>query len=155
MSPAPFALTVPLALALLLVAVPAALAARGGWAGTLRRDGRLGVHSQAAMAGDDAFAVANKVAAPVVAGAAVVAVVAAIVVLALRLPAAAATVIAVIGLIGALALLLVAGSMGERAARTVPVPARRPGGDGPGCGACACGSGGCAGLTRDRVAEIT
>ncbi len=155
MSPAPFALSVPLALVLLLIAAPAVVAARGGWAGTLRRDGRLGVHARAATTSDDAFRVANRVAAPVVAGAAAVAVLAAVLVLALRLPTAATMVVAAIGLVGAVALLLVAGSLGERAAQTVPVPARRPGSDGPGCGSCACGSGGCAGLTRDRVAEIT
>lgn len=154
MSPAPLALTVPLAVVLLLVAVPAFVAARAGWVGALRRDGRLGVHARAAMTSEDAFGIANRVAAPVVGGAAVVALLGAVLVLALGLPTAGTLVIAGLGLIGSVALLLVAGSMGERAAQTVPVPARRPGSDGPSCGSCACGSGGCAGLTRDRVAEI-
>ena len=150
MSNAPLALTVPVALVLLIVAVMAAVTARRGWTGSLRRDGKLGIHSPAAASSDASFRAANKVAAPVVAGAAVVAVLFAVLVLVLPVPVAATVVIAVLGLIAVPLLLISAGVMGERVARTMPVPARRPVA-GPACDGCACGSGGCAGLTRTAV----
>ena len=146
---APPGLTIPLAALLAVLAVAAAVTAKRGAAGTLRRAGRLGVHSPAAMASEDAFALANRVAAPVAAGASIVAGVLALLVLALPLPTAGAVSIWLLGLVGSMVLLVLAGVLGDRAARQVPIPARRPGSAaGAGCSGCACGGGGCAGLTR-------
>ena len=153
MSAAPLALTIPLAVLLAVLATASALMAKGGFAGTLSRKGRLGVHSPAAMASDEAFALANKVAAPIALGAAVVAAVLAVLVLVLSPSTAMALVFAVIGLVGSLVLLVVAGALGDRAARQVPIPASKPAaGGGGGCSGCACGGGGCSGITRSDPA---
>ncbi len=149
-SNAPAAFTVTVAVLLLIVAGLSLVTARRGWNGTLRREGRLGIHAPAAAGSDKAFAVANKVAAPVVAGAAVVAMVFAVLVLVLPVPTAATVVIAVLGLLAVPVLLIAAGVLGERAARTMPVPARRPKPNAT-CDGCACGGAGCAGLTRTAV----
>ena len=144
----PVALTLPLAAVLLLLAVGAAATALGGWKGTLRRDGRLGLRTQAAQRSDAAFAVGTKVAAPVYGGAAVVGLVTALLVLFLPLSVTAVVVVAVLGLVAIVGLAVAGSSLGEKAARTVPVPATKPG-SGGGCGGCACGTGGgCGGLTR-------
>ena len=148
MSAAPLYIVLPLAVVLFAVAVAAALMAVRGSRGRLSRSGRLGVHTPAAMAGDEAFTVANKVAAPVAAGAAAVAGVLAILVVSLPVAAAATVVIGLVGLVGSLVLLVAAGLLGDRAARQVPIPARRPGSAGAGCTGCACGGGGCAGISR-------
>lgn len=141
---------------LVVLAVAAGLMAKGGYAGSLKRKGRLGVHSPAAMASDEAFAVANRVAAPIAAGAAVISGILAIFVLVLAASTATALVIAVVGLVGSMALLLAAGVLGDRAARQVPIPARKPGPAGGGsCSGCACGGGGCAGITRSDPAAAT
>lgn len=148
MSTAPLALTIPLAIILLLPAVAAAVAARGGWIGTLHRTGRLGVRTVAAMSSERAFALANKVAAPVTAGAAAVGVVTAVIVVALPLAIPTTLVVFTLGLVGLFTLLYAATATGERAARAVPPPARRPGAGAagsPSCGGCGCGDGGCRG----------
>ena len=147
MSTAPLAFTLPVVVLLLILAGLAALTAHRGWAGTLRRDGRLGIHSRAASISDDAFALANRVAAPVVGGAAGIALVLAVSVVFLPIAAAGSVVIGILGLIGVLVLIIAGGILGEQAARTLPVPARRPQ-PSAACTGCACGSGGCAGLTR-------
>lgn len=145
----PLALTLPLVLVLLLLAVGAAYHARAGQAGSLRRGGRWGVRTAAASRSDAAFALANRVAAPVLAGAAVVGLLGAVLLVAVSIPVAASLVIAAIALVGLVALSVIGTTLGERAARTLPVPARRPGNaGGASCGGCGCGSGGCAGLTR-------
>jgi hypothetical protein len=84
----------------------------------------------------------------------VVAGVLAVAVVALPLSTPTALVMAVVGLAGTMALLVVAGVLGDRAARQVPIPAAKPGSTagGGGCSGCACGSGGCAGLTRNDPA---
>jgi hypothetical protein len=143
MSAAPLALILTLASVLAAIAVLSGAVAVRGRAGTLHRDGRLGVHSPAASASDQAFALANRVAAPVVGGAAVVAAGTAVLLPLLDLGVGGTLLIAVLGLVGSVVLLLAAGSMGERAARTVPIPARRPAGGGA-CAGCGCGQGGCA-----------
>jgi len=149
-------LTIPLAAVLLVLAVAAALMAKGGFAGSLRRRGRLGVHTPPAMASDEAFALANRVAAPIAAGSAAVAGVVAVLIIALQMPTATTIVVWVVGLAGSMALLLAAGVLGDRAARQVPIPARAPASAGAaGCTGCACGSGGCAGLTRSDPAQAT
>lgn len=142
-------LTVPLAVVLLVFAVYAAVVARAGWSGTLHRDGRFGVRTPAATISDPAFRVANRVAAPVNAGAAVVGLLAAALVLFVPMPTALVVVIAVLAVLAVIALTVAGGLLGDRAARAVPVPARRPVSAGAGCGGCACGSGGCAGLSRN------
>lgn len=149
MSAAPLALTIPLAVLLAVLAVASAVMAKGGFAGTLSRTGRLGVHSPASMASDEAFALANRVAAPIAVGSAAISAVLAVLVLLLAPSTATALVIAVVGLVGAMALLFAAGVVGDRAARQVPIPARKPTpAAGGGCGGCACGGGGCSGITR-------
>ncbi len=147
MSTAPVAFTLPVTAVLVVLAVLAGVTARRGWAGTLRRTGRLGLHSPAASAGDEAFGTANRVAAPVVGGAAVVGVTLAAVMWVLPVPVAATVVIGLLGIVAVLVMLIAAGVLGERAARTLPVPARRPQARAA-CDGCACGGGGCAGLTR-------
>ncbi len=147
MSNAPAAVTVSIDILLLILAGMAAVAARGGWTGSLRREGKLGIHSPAATASDEAFALANKVAAPVLAGATAVGVAFAGLVLVLPIPTVLTVVVGLMGLIGSAVLVIAAGLLGEKAARTMPVPARRPQPGGV-CDGCACGSGGCSGLTR-------
>ncbi len=142
-SHAPLALTIPLAAVLLVLALPSAVTALRGWDGTLDRRGRLGLHTPAAMASERAFALANKVAAPLVGAAAGVGVLCAVLVLALPIGVAGAIVVAVLGLVGLFGQLVAASSMGERAARTVPRPARKPEAAGGCCGGCGCGDGGC------------
>jgi len=149
-SNAPAGFTVPIAVVLLLVAGVAAVTARGGWSGTLRRNGRLGVHSPAAVNSDESFAVANKVAAPVVAATAVLAIVFAILVVVLPVPISATIVMAVLGVLAAPVLLVAAGMLGDRAARAMPLPARRPQRSAA-CDGCGCRGAGCAGLTRTAV----
>src|SRR6478609_10914998 len=77
-SEAPLWLTIPVALLLVALGAASAVMARGGFAGSLSRKSRMGVHSPAAMASDEASALANRVAAPVAGGAAVVAVLSAV-----------------------------------------------------------------------------
>ena len=148
MPAAPVGLTIPLAALLAVLAASSAVMARRGLAGSLSRNDRLGVHTPAAMASDEAFAMANRVAAPVAAGAAVVAGVLAVLVLVLPLQTGGTVMVWVLGLAGSIALLVIAGALGDRAARQVPIPARQPAASGAGCGGCGCGGGGCRGLTR-------
>ncbi len=155
MTVAPWALTIPLAVVLLLLAGLSAVTARGGFARTLTRTGRLGVHSPPAMASDEAFHVANRVAAPATAGAAVLAAVIALLLLVAGPGTGTAIVLGVVGLVGSLALLLLAGVLGDRAARTVPIPAARPAGRSASCGGCGCGTGGCAVLRGTDPAATT
>jgi hypothetical protein len=152
-SEAPLWLTIPLAVLLAAIGVASAVMARGGFAGSLTRKSRMGVHSPAAMASDEASALANRVAAPIAGGAAVVALVAAVLVVFLPLPTIASLVVGLVGLAGSVVLLLVAGVLGDRAARQVPIPARKPtSAGGAGCSGCACGGGGCAGISRSDPA---
>jgi hypothetical protein len=143
-SHAPLALTVPLAVVLLLLAVPSAITAYRGRDGTLDRRGRLGLHTPAAQASERAFALANRVAAPLVSGAAGVGLVCAALVLALPVGVAGSIVVAALGLVGLFAQLYAASVLGERAAMTVPRPARKPEPGAGCCGGCGCGDGGCA-----------
>jgi hypothetical protein len=153
-SEAPLWLTVPLALLLAAIGASSAVMARGGFAGSLTRRSRMGVHSPAAMASDEASTLANRVAAPVAAGAAVVALASAVLMIFLPLPAVAGVVVGLLGLAGSVVLLLVAGVLGDRAARQVPIPARGPvSAGGAGCAGCACGGGGCAGISRSDPAS--
>ncbi|RIJ79203.1 hypothetical protein D1871_00350 [Nakamurella silvestris] len=153
---APLALTLPLAVLPALVGGFAAYTASRGWAGTLTRDGRFGVRSPAAVRSEAAFITANKVAAPVVAGAAVVGLLVAVLVVVLPLATVTAVIVAVLGLVGSATLLVYSGVLGDRAAQTVPKPATKPG-TGAGCGGCACGGGGCgggSGLTKRDPAAV-
>jgi hypothetical protein len=145
-SHAPLALTVPVAVVLLLLAVPSGIAAYRGRIGTLDRAGRLGLHTPAAIASERAFALANRVASPLMAGAAGVGLVCGLLVLLLPIGVAGAVMVAALGLVGLLGQLYAATTLGERAALTVPRPARKPGSDGASCcGGCGCGEGGCGG----------
>ncbi|MDQ6659044.1 MAG: hypothetical protein M3Z00_12630 [Actinomycetota bacterium] len=142
-------LTVPLGVVLLLPAAAALTAGLRGRAGTLRRASTLGIHGPTAQSSEEAFALANRVAAPVATAAAGVFALGAVLVIALRLPVLATLVIFAVALIGSVALLVAAGILGERAAATVPKPAARP----ATCDGCVCGSGGCAGLTKAGLAN--
>jgi hypothetical protein len=155
---APMSLTIPTAAILLALALPAAVAASRGWTGRLTRLGRLGLHTPAALASDEAFALANRVSAPLVAGAAITGVVCAIVAVALPLGTLGAITVLLLGLAGLLVQQFGAARMGDRAARTVPLPARKPGAGGGCCGGCGCGEGGCgashAGSARDAIPDL-
>lgn len=140
--PASLLLSIPLALVLLVPGVAALLAGHRGWRGTLPADSALGVRGPASQVSAQSAAVANRTAAPVIGAAGAVLTVGAVLVTALRLPTAASLVVFALALIGGVALLVVAGSLGERAATTVPRPATAP----AGCSGCACGAGGCGGV---------
>ena len=144
------AFAVPVAALLVLLAGLSLVTARRGWSGTLARTGRLGLHSAAASESDEAFRMANRVAAPVVGGAGVVGIVLAVLVVILPVPTVATIVLGVLAIAAVLVLLVVGGALGEQAARTVPVPARRPQPTAA-CSGCVCGGGGCAGLTRSAA----
>jgi len=148
-STASLALTIPLAVVLLLLAGLSGTVGLRGRAGALSRDGRMGVRTPASMASDEAFGVANRVAAPVALGAAAIAALLAVLILVLPVSSAGALILFVVALAVVFTLLLLAGALGDRAARHVPIPARRPAADGAGCGGCGCGGGGCSKLTRN------
>jgi hypothetical protein len=152
-----WALAAPLAAILFAICFSAALTVIRDRTGKLDRAGRLGVRSQASLASDAAFTLANRVSRPLVAGAAAATGICGLVVVlvptlleASRWHAPALVVFAV-GLVGGIALLVAAGRLGDRAARTVPLPARRPGG--AACSGCACGGGGCSVLQRTTSSE--
>lgn len=141
--PVSWFLAVPLAALMLLLAVLAGVTGWRGRTGTLRRSGRLGVHTPASELTDNAFALANRVAAPILLAAAAVFAVGGTLVLALRLPTAATLVVFAVALVGGMLLLRSGAVLGERAAATLPRPLTRQ--DRPaGCDGCACGEGGCA-----------
>ena len=146
-----FALTVPLAAVLIVLGVGAGVTARGGWRETLSPSGRWGIRTPAAARSERAFRMANKVAAPVFGGAAAVGIVAGLLTVALPLSAWGATIVFVLGLAGAIALLAAGGLLGEQAARTLPIPARKPQ-PSAACSGCNCGGGGCSVLTRSEPA---
>ncbi|MBM9468949.1 hypothetical protein [Nakamurella leprariae] len=138
MPTAPLALTLICAALFLVLAAASGLTAWASFVGRLHRTGKLGVHSPAAVQTDRHFALANRVAAPVVSGAAGVAAVFALIMLFAPINTLATVVLAVVGLVGTAALLVVGGSLGERAAQALPRPARKP--TGGGCDGCACGT---------------
>jgi hypothetical protein len=148
-STASLALTIPLAVVLLLLAALSGTVGLRGRAGTLTRDGRMGVRTPASMASDEAFGVANRVAAPVALGAAAIAALLAVLILVLPVSSVAVLILFVVALAAVFGLLVMAGVLGDRAARHVPIPARQPAAGGAGCGGCGCGGGGCSKLTRN------
>lgn len=161
MSAAPLALALPLAAVMLVLATVSLITAIKGKNGTLDPDGRLGVRSEAAASSAAAFTLANKVAFPIVLGAGALSLVLAVLLgfASALLGTVSTIIIFAIGLVGVLALLVSAGRLGDRVARTLPKPALKPGTGGGGCGSCACGSGGCsglakAGITRNTASEI-
>ncbi len=160
MSYAPLTLTLPVAAILLALAIPAAVAASRGWTGRLTRLGRLGLHTPAALASDRAFALANRVSAPLVAGAAITGIVCALVALALPLGTLGAVTVLALGFIGLVGQLVGAARIGDRAARTVPLPARKPAAGGGCCGGCDCGDDACTrgdvdrGATHDSIPDL-
>lgn len=142
--PAVVALALQIVLGALLIIGGAIITVTGwrGLRGTLPRNRFAGVRTPAAMASDEAFALANRVAAPAtLAGAAVMVVVGACV-LALR-GGSTLFLLLVVGLLGATALIMVGGVLGNRAATALAEAraAQQP------AGACAgCPGGGCAAL---------
>ena len=105
MSTASLALTIPLAALLLLLAGLSGTVGLRGRGGALTRDGRMGVRTPASMASDEAFAVANRVAAPVALGAAAIALVVAVLIVALPLSSVGALILFVVALAAVFALL--------------------------------------------------
>ena len=143
MPTAPWPLSVALAAVLAVLAAVSAVTAFRGRTGSLRRGGRLGVRSAPCLASDRAFEVANRVAAPAVLGAAVIAAIGAGLALALFLLTGTLLVVFAVTLVGSTALLVKAGRLEDTAARAVPRPARKPQRGGS-CGGCDCAGGGCA-----------
>ncbi|EHR53874.1 hypothetical protein SacmaDRAFT_5760 [Saccharomonospora marina XMU15] len=129
-----------------LALVPALLGLLVGWGGLLGWRERLslqrgaGVRTRATLRSDEAFRVANKVAAVPTMAAGAVGVLAAAA--GLAMPSALGTVIAaVVGLLGMFVLVAGGGLLGHRAAEAVPAPSAPAG-----CGGCGCGGGGCSAL---------
>lgn len=147
--PASPLLSVPLAVVLLALGVPALLAGVRGLRGTLPQGSALGVRGPAAQASEQAGRVANRVAGPVVLASGAVLLIGAVVTVALRLPTVTTVVLFVVALVGGVVLLAVGGSLGERAAMLVPRPATKP----VGCSGCACGAGGCGGAAAVDSAD--
>ncbi|WP_353649327.1 hypothetical protein ABLG96_21430 [Nakamurella sp. A5-74] len=148
--PASLLLSIPLAVILLVPGVAALLTGHRGWRGTLDPASALGVRGPAAEVSPQSAAVANRIAAPVIAAAGAVLSIGGLLTVALRLPTAATIVVFVVALVGGVALLVVAGSVGERAAMTVPRPATKP----VGCSGCACGAGGCGSGAADGSTTV-
>lgn len=122
----------------LLVAAGAGLLAVGalGGLGRLPRNRFAGVRTPAALRSDAAFAAANRVAAPPVTAAGVVCAVGGV--LTLGASGGMLAVFCTVTGVATLALVLVGGVLGDRAAAAIrPAPVG-------GCGGCACGAGGCA-----------
>lgn len=111
-----------------------------GWRERLSRSRGAGVRTEATLASDEAFRMANKIAGlPTIAGGGVGI---AGGILAMIMPTTAGSLIAVgIALVGMFALLAGGGLLGHRAASTIPTPEKTsvP----AGCAGCACGAGGC------------
>jgi SdpI/YfhL protein family len=114
-----------------------------GWRERLPRERGAGVRTAATMRGDEAFRLGNKVAGlPTLVGGLIglLAGVAGLV-----MPTGGGTIVAaVVGLIGLVTLVVAGGVLGNRAAATVPAPAKLP----AGCAGCACGAGGCGVFTK-------
>ena len=87
---------------------------------------------------------ANRVAAPVALGAAAIAALLAVLILVLPLSTGAVVISFAVALVAAFALLVTAGVLGDRAARHVPIPARKPDAGGAGCGGCGAAAAGAA-----------
>ncbi|MEC3974648.1 SdpI family protein [Amycolatopsis sp. H20-H5] len=117
-----------------------------GWRERLPRDRGAGVRTAATLRSDEAFRLGNKVAGlPTLAGGAVGVLGG---VAALVMPTDGGLIAAAVaGLLGMIALVIGGGTLGNRAAATVPAPA--PASSIPaGCKGCACGAGGCGVLRK-------
>ncbi|MEU4801514.1 SdpI family protein [Actinosynnema sp. NPDC023587] len=109
-----------------------------GMRGRLPRNRFFGVRSKATLRDDEAFTLANKVAAvPTVVAGAIALVTAAVV----AVDPSTALVVGLIGLVGALVIAGAGGVLGHRAAEALPEP------ETSGCGGCAC-AGACGVLQR-------
>jgi len=133
-------LAVQLILCALLVVPGAALLLLGwrGFRGQLPRNRYVGVRTPAAMRSEEAFELANRVAAPAILAGGAVAVLAGA-----SMPMLASgfsvAMVAALGFVGAFVLMTVGGVMGTRAAEAMPAPAPAAGGCG-GCSCACCGS---------------
>ena len=110
-----------------------------GLRGALHRNRFFGVRTRATLRDDEAFALANKIAAVPTLAAGAIALVAAV---AGAVNPAASLVIGLIGLVGSVVVASAGGVLGHRAAEAMPEPAPA------GCGGCACAGGGCGVLSR-------
>lgn len=109
-----------------------------GWRGGLRRNRFVGIRTAVAMASEDAFRLANRVAAPALLAAAAVAVLGGVAALAAPSAGAYAVVLGVAGT-GMIGLMVAGGVLGTRAAAGLA-----PAGSPPvisGCANCTCASG--------------
>jgi uncharacterized membrane protein len=128
-----------------LALIPAVLGVLVGWGGflgwreKLPRSRGAGVRTDATMRSDEAFRVANRVAAVPTMAAGVVGVLAGVA--ALAMPDTLGTVLATtFGIVAVFVLVAGGGVLGHRAASAIPAPVEPAG-----CGGCACGGGGCGG----------
>jgi uncharacterized membrane protein len=127
---------VQVAVGVLLMVAGLAVSAAGwtGLRGTLRRNRFVGVRTAASMSSDRAFAAANRVAAPALLAAGGIAVLGGAAAIAAPSGLAFAVVV-VVTAVGLLALALVGGSLGARAALSVTASTQRR----APCAGCACG----------------
>ncbi|GAB3139737.1 SdpI family protein [Amycolatopsis sp. NPDC004378] len=121
----------------------------GGFLGfreRLTREGGTGVRTQAALRSEEAFKLANRVAAlPTMAGGAI-SVLAGLA--GLAMPTTGGLIAAAFaGVLAMLVLVMGGGVLGNRAALTVPAPAAAP----AGCSGCACGAGGCGVFQKEEA----
>ncbi len=129
MSPTPrLVLGAALLLAAVVLLTVAVLGARGG----LRRNPWVGVRTRRTLASDEAFALANKVAAAPIGGAGVVALLGGGAVLAGG-PAAVTWTVLLVATSGMLGLTGLGGALGDRAAARMPAPASACAGTCAGC----------------------
>jgi SdpI/YfhL protein family len=122
----------------------------GGYLGfreRLTREGGTGVRTQAALRSEEAFKLANRVAAlPTMAGGAISVLTG---LAGLAMPTTAGLVSAALaGVLAMLVLVMGGGVLGNRAALTVPAPAPAAP---AGCSGCACGAGGCGVFKKEEA----
>lgn len=129
-----FAVEVLLCVILLLLGAALLLLGFRGLRGTLPRNRYAGVRTPAAMRSEETFELANRAAGPAMLAAGAVAVLAGV-----SMPMLTAVfsvvLVAVLGFAGAVALMIVGGVAGNRAAELMPDPEPAFGG----CAGCACG----------------
>lgn len=127
-------------LLVVLVLVGVAFGAVGvlGMRGRLHRNRFFGVRTKATLRDDEAFALANRIAAAPTLAAGGIALVAAA---AIAVNPGTAVLVGVLGLVGAFVIAAAGGVLGHRAAEAMPAP------EPAGCGGCAC-AGACGVLQR-------
>lgn len=134
-SGSPTALRIVLATTLFLAGLSVGTVGGFGLRGRLPRNRWAGVRTAATMRSDETFTVANQVAgAPLLASGAVAVVVGLLT--AVMPTTASLLIVLIVGLAGTLALALVGGALGHRAAAAIPEPAASSCESGSGCAGC-------------------